>query len=283
MKNPVALVAKSDIHDYVRALWKTEALRQSHVPGGYVYELVEQFAALPRLFCEATNDYLERAHFCTWWGAMMHRDDYANPTIKDLYHLHEIAHAATMPYIPGIGFEAFHRKMEDNELKASVTSEIRVYFELPGLRVSSFAYPIYADRFLDDPEMRLLWDNNRSVAVETLQEMRRDVMFSKPEHDMDLPERWIRKYAMQNRQWSIVWHERAQEIERHMHDFQIAALGGDRAMAMTRHRDWLEREAGADSEHNIPFRQEAELFARIYWSNRRKYDTAFAAERGGAA
>ena len=51
---------------------------------------------------------------------------YDNPTIEDLYRLHEMFHAAFMPYFPGIGFDAFHRKMEDNELKASVCSEIRV-------------------------------------------------------------------------------------------------------------------------------------------------------------
>ena len=75
---------------------------------------------------------------------------YDNPAIEDLYRLHEMFHAAFMPYFPGIGFDAFHRKMEDNELKASVCSEIRVYFELPHLREIAFPHPIYADRFLSD-------------------------------------------------------------------------------------------------------------------------------------
>ena len=47
--------------------------------------------------------------------------------------------------------------MEDNELKASVCSEIRVYFELPDLRDLAFAHPIYADRFLSDASMQTLW------------------------------------------------------------------------------------------------------------------------------
>ena len=102
--------------------------------------------------CSATrpDDRLERAHFCSWWGVTMNRT-YDNPAIEDLYRLHEMFHAAFMPYFPGIGFDAFHRKMEDNELKASVCSEIRVYFELPHLREIAFPHPIYADRFLSDP------------------------------------------------------------------------------------------------------------------------------------
>lgn len=262
------------MHDHVHALWRNKALRDSHTNGGFVHELVEQFAGLPRLFCDTTDDRLERAHFCSWWGVTMHRD-YDNAAIGDLYFLHEMFHAAYMPYFPGIGFDAFHRKMEDNELKASVCSEIRVYFELPDLREQAFPHPIYADRFLSDSAMQTLWQHNKPVAIETLQEARRDVMFSKPEHEMDLQERWIRRFALQNRQWSTCWYDRYPEIETHMFDFQVTALRGDRAGAIAKHAAWIEAAAGEDTEDHIPWRQEAALFANIYWSNRRRYDAEF--------
>jgi hypothetical protein len=201
--------------------------------------------------------------------------NYDNPAIGDLYLLHEMFHAAYMPYFPGIGFDAFHRKMEDNELKASVCSEIRVYFELPDLRERAFAHPIYADRFLGDSAIQTLWRKNKPVAIETLQEARRDVMFSKPEHEMDMAERWIRRFALQNRQWSTCWYDRYLEIENRMFAFQIEALNGDRSGAIKQQAAWIEREASADPADHIPFRQEAALFANIYWSNRRRYETAF--------
>ena len=93
--------------------------------------------------------------------------------------------------------------------------------------------------YLTDPSMQTLWQKNKPVAIETLQEARRDVMFSKPEHEMDLTERWIRRFALQNRQWSTCWYDRYPEIESHMFEFQIRALQGDRAgaIAATRRLD----------------------------------------------
>jgi hypothetical protein len=277
VKNIETLTNRSDVYEYCLALWKTPVFRASHENGGFIHEIVDQFARLPRFLCETTNDALERAHFCTWWGMTMRRRDYSNPVIEDLYGLHEIWHAAHMPYIPGIGFEAFHGKMERNELEASVASEILAYFRIPNLRRSSFAYPIYADRFLGDPGMQLLWRESQAVATNTLLEARRNVMYSKPEAEMDLPERWIRKFTMQNRQWSIVWADRYLEIEQHMFDFQMMALGGDRKGAAAFHLDWLEAEATKDPLDHIPFRDQAALFASLYWANRAKYDAAFKA------
>jgi hypothetical protein len=54
--------------------------------------------------------------------------------------------------------------------------------------------------------------------------------------------------------------------------FQIQALQGDRSAAIGEHAAWLEAEANEDPDDHIPYRQEAALFANIYWSNRRRYD-----------
>src|SRR5215471_12323526 len=107
MKNSELLVTRADVHDYVGSLWKTDFFRASHKNGNFIYGVIDQFAMLPRLFCEITNDRLERAHFSTWWGAIMHRHDYTNQVISDLYYLHEIYHVAKMPYVPDIGRAAF--------------------------------------------------------------------------------------------------------------------------------------------------------------------------------
>ena len=271
MKNPILLVERDEVHAYVQKLWKTAAFEASHREGGYIGNLVDQFASLPRLFCESTNDRLERAHFSTWWGAMMHRDDYTNPVISDLYWLHEIYHAAYMPYVPNIGRKAFDEKMERNELEASVASEIQVYFEMPGLRASSFEHPIYADRYLNDPDMQALWRNNRPVAIDTLRTLRRNVMVGKSEHDMDLTEQWIRRFAEQNVAYGITWSERFSLVETHMTDFQARANRGDRRGALFFHADWLEGQASMDPVDHIPFREEAELSTAFYWRNKASY------------
>jgi hypothetical protein len=272
------LTSASDVFDFVHGLWKTDAFRDAHRRGGFVQDIVNQFVALPRLFCQATNDRLERAHFSTWWGGMMLRDDYANPVIADLYLLHELYHAATMPYIPGLGRAAFDEKMVRNELEASVLSEIQVYFEMPELRAASFDHPIYADRYLNDPYMQMLWRDNKPVAIETLRAIRRNVMIGMPEHEMDATELWIRRFAQQNAAYSIVWADHYDLVERRMRDFQLDTHSKSRQEALLRHRDWLEAEAGKDAADHVPFRRQAELSTAFYWYNKEKHQEAMQAE-----
>ena len=270
MKNLTLITDKNEIGSYVFDTWKTDLFRESHHYGGIVNTIVSQFAWLPRVFADMSNDHLERAHFSTWWGVMMRRDDYTNPYIHDLYWLHEMYHAGHMPYLPNIGKEAFDEKMQRNELEASVLSEIQVYFEMPELRKASFDHPIYADRFLDDPKMQKLWQANETVAIETIRTVRRDVMLSKPESSMDLTEKWIRRFADQNSVFAVAWADSYQEVEAHMADFSGISMV-DRAAAGEIHHHWVKTQAAKDPIDNIPFRQEAELFSAFYWANKEKY------------
>lgn len=273
MKSIQSLVKASEINEFVLSLWRTDLFRDSHNKGGTVSSVVKEFTYLPRMFAEMSCDRLERAHFSTWWGVIMLRDDYQNPYIHDLYLIHEMFHAARMPYIPGIGKGAFSEKMQRNELEASVFSEIQIYFEMPELREASFQHPIYADRFLNNPDMKRLWDINRTVAIETIRSMRRDVMTSKPEHHMDDAEKWVRIFNDQNAVYASTWAHRYDEIESKMALIQTIAHS-DRHHAALTHRNWIYHEASKDEVDHIPFREEAELFTPFYWANKARYDAA---------
>lgn len=282
MKNIICLQRELDTMDFLGSLWRSDAFRESMDSGGFIYEQAKRFSWLPRFFAEATNDHLERAHFSTWWNVIIMRE-YDNPIIHDLYYLHEMRHAATMPYIRDIGRKAFDEKMQRNELEASVLSEIAVYFAMPGLRETSFDHPIYADRFLNDPSMRRLWNTNRQVTLEMLRSMRRDVMVSKSRQNMDLTEIWIRKFAEQNAVYSAVWADTYKEVEGHMADFQDIVAEGHRADATAMHYKWLVKQMGKDPIDNIPFRLQAELFSPFYWAEKAKYDEAMKKKEAVAA
>lgn len=276
MKNLRGIAEKAEIIDFVGSLWKTDLFKSAHQDeGSFVRGIVNEYAYLPRLFAESSNDKLERAHFSTWWGVLMLRNDYENPYIHDLYLLHEMYHAGTMPYIPGIGRDAFAEKMQRNELEASVMSEIQVYFEMPELRALSFPHPIYADQFLEDDHMVSLWNSNRSVARETIRTIRRDIMTSKPEHLMSLTEVWVRRFVDQNTVWALIWTARYNEIEYRMSRLQDTS-SYDRKLALQEHIDWLTRECARDAVDNVPFREEAEMFEPFVAANKREYDKAMA-------
>ena len=223
MRDLELLITANQIHDYLRSAWKTDTFRASHDRHEFVYEAVEAFAKLPRIFAKASNPHLENSHFSTWWNVITLRE-YDNPAIHDLYILHEIFHAAHMPYVVGIGMEAFHEKMQRNELEASVHSEIEVYLAEPMFRSDTFPHPIYADRFIASPSWVRFYEMNKPVALETIRTIRRDVMVSKPIAAMDDMEMWIRRFADQNHQFNDVWAARYQEIETRMSVFQRAAL-----------------------------------------------------------
>lgn len=272
MKNLICLDHPLKVYDFCENLWRSEGFKTSHKAGGFVFEQVKKFTWLPRFFAESTNDRLERAHFSTWWNVILLRE-YDNPIIHDLYYLHEMCHAATMPYLGIVGREAFSEKMQRNELEASVLSEIAVYFEMPGLREASFNHEIYADHFLKNGDLQRLWRANRDVTYETIRTMRRHVMVSKPEADMTLAEKWIRRFADQNASYMEVWADRYHEVEQHMEEFQVLA-SVDVPTAARDHERWLRFYMEADSVDNIPFREEAELFSPFYWSNKTKYEKA---------
>lgn len=277
MKDLVSLTTRKEVHDFVRSLFKSDSFQESYDSKGFIYEQVDRFAYMPRFFAETSNDELERAHFSTWWNVIILRE-YDNPYIQDLYYLHEMAHAATMPYTEQApGRAAFDEKMQRNELEASVLSEIAVYFELPELRKRSFDHAIYADQFLEVPHYHRLWEHNKVVALETMRTARRDIMVGRNENDLDLAERWIRKFAEQNAAYSVVWSERYHEVEEQMAVFQSVAMV-DREAATIIHGKWLSGLMKADPIDGIPFRQEAELFAPFYWANKARYEKAMANE-----
>ncbi len=267
MKDVELLIGRDDVHDFLGGLWRTDLFQTSHEQGGFVFDVVESYASLPRVAFTMSDERKEHAHFSAWWGAIPHRD-YRSDEVHDLYWLHEITHAAEMVYLPDLSHEGFARKMFDNELLASVTSEIRAYFELPGLRARSFDHGIFADRFLEDQELQERWATEPRRVLAELTARRRDVMYS--DTPADKVEGWIRRFASQNLVWAAIWTRRYDEIERAMVDLRRASVR-DRRGAIERHVEWLLSD-GVGLGGEIPFPREAEAFAAVYWKNKADYE-----------
>jgi len=268
----VKLLHTSDaVHDYVEDLWKTDIFRFLHKrgrPGQFVFDIVDQFAKLPRFFFEMTDKKLEHAHFSTWWGGIPYRE-YDNPYIHDLYLIHEFAHAGTMVYLPDMNYENFLREMTDNELYASVVSEIQVYFEIPELRELSFNHPIYADRFLQDKDFMRRYQYDKRSAFREMKVRRRNTMMNS--NADNVTDFWIHRFYNQNAAWGACWAHNFNKVEKAMaflRDKSLNATDAQRADALTVFIHWLENQ----STNNIPFLREAEAFAGIYWGNRGHYD-----------
>ncbi|HYD17952.1 MAG TPA: hypothetical protein VEF76_05705 [Patescibacteria group bacterium] len=261
MKKPLLIADKPDMHDHIRSLWKTPEFRHSHATGGLVQQIVDKYANLPRFFYEMSDERLERAHFSVWWSGVAYRQ-YNQDTCSDLYLLHEFAHGAEMIHIAGQHSEGFRRKMQDNELLASVLTEIVAYFDMPSLRPRTFAGPIFADRYMNEPALQAMWKQDPNRLVWELYYRRRNAMFY-PDRS-DAIEMWLHNFTTQNDKWFRIWGLRYDAVEAAMESFTRRAMSGDRAGALDAHMEWLDK----NSTGGIPFRTEAEKFADVYWEKK---------------
>jgi hypothetical protein len=274
MKAVTALSSPQQVHEHVRALWRTDLFRRSHdEAAGFVRAIIDRFTALPRLFYDMSEPDIEASHFSVWFNAIARRPWYDNDAVSDLYYLHELKHAAGMTYQDGMPWNRWFTKMVSNEFEASFCTEVQAYFELPGLRERSFPFDIWADRFLGDKAIMQRWtacqgkDGAAPAAFwEPLRARRKDVMV-KPD-PFDFIELQIRAYVDQNLEWVRIWQRSYALVETQMSALVGAvARGADWSSALRAHQEWLSGRA----EQGVAFRQEAEEFARIYHANKARY------------
>jgi hypothetical protein len=264
MKNLVILESPADVTRYVRELWRTDLFRSSD----YIAAWVERFARHPRVFAEMSDSELEYPHFATWFGMTYLRHYPSAPAVSDLYYLHEIVHATLLEYDPHALFTAWYRKMNGIELSASLETECYVYLGVPGLREVSFKDEIWADRYLGVGGQSRLGDSLRDV-------IRQDRYKAMQHPDpMDWCEQQIAAYARQNFEWANMWKlDTAAEskpafvvVAEHM-----SALGSG-TMSIHDHVAWLH------SRGEVPFVDQARLFAPLYWNNKLSYRLRHMAE-----
>lgn len=127
-------------------IWSSSIFRSKKM-NNFLKVIKEEFVKHPRYFYNMQNQELERAAFTSWYNILSLKE-YQNPYIKDLYYLHELFHIATMPYKKNLSFLEWSLKMRENEVMASLLSEVFIYFEFPELRQHTMPHEIWVDRFL---------------------------------------------------------------------------------------------------------------------------------------
>ena len=262
MHDVVALVTPEEIHGFFKQLWLTPEFQQAHTPGGYVFSWIDRLAEYPRFIGELTEPRIERAHFSPWWNVLGRRT-YENPAIHDLFYLHEITHMAMLVYEETMSWEAWAAKMADNEMLASLESETLVYLAMPSLRAKSFPQQIWADRFLaEQAEGGGMRDAAVRAAHRSFMLMERYRARRVPEDDLE----WrISTFQQENESWASIWRHRYRDVERAMCTFRKMAVG-DRSAASRWFLEWHAVEASKGG--GIPYREEAEQFADVYWRSR---------------
>lgn len=244
MKNLNHLSTKQDLNNYIYNLWSTEEFKKSHKdPNGYIHKIVEKFCEHPRFFAEMTDPSIEWAQFYSYFNVLILRT-YHNKTIQDLYYLHELVHMATMEYYPNYSFDKWLEKMIDNEMEASLESEILVYENL-NVRGSSFNFEIWYDSLPKD----IL--KNRDA----LKSHRRGRM-KNPQTDVEIV---LNKYNNNNQIWGEIWRDNFQKVEQAMDLFKKESLMSHDE-AISNYLTFIDK----NTTDGILFKTEAEKFSKIY-------------------
>ncbi|AMV31498.1 hypothetical protein VN12_05225 [Pirellula sp. SH-Sr6A] len=302
MRNVIPLPNSRDCSRYIREqLLQTEMLRDSYDEGGLIAQLIQRFTRRPRFFYEPSEEYVEvvdsegvvhrefveAPHFSPWWGGIQLRT-YDNALVQDLYYLHEICHAATMPYGPDLVHictdpVTFKNKIRDNEHEASTLSEMTIYCEFPQLRAMSFQHEIFVDRFLfpsqDKSQVNATliqrWRDEPEIVEKELMYARAAVLTAPNVDESDLAAFWLKRFYSQGKAWTNIWTNpkgeyvdiplggRFREVERAMVRFREDCVTQGRSVALQRHLNWLQS-LSITTGTEIPFYPEARAFCESY-------------------
>jgi hypothetical protein len=283
-------------------------LRDSFDQKGIVFDLVTRFARKPRFFYTPSEEkihvhdrhgvehreFIEAPHFSPWWGGIQLRT-YDNQLVQDLYYLHEICHAATMPFGPDAKHAlqdpvTFKNKIRDNEHEASTFSEMTIYCEFPQLRQMSFQHEIFVDRFLfpdgvySRVDARLIqrWRDEPELVTKEMMYARAAVLTAPHVDESDLAAFWLKRFYSQGKAWTAIWTNpngeypslpiggRFRQVEVAMIQLRDACSTLGRSDALDQHVEWLLSTDVADGTR-IPFFREAKAFCESYLQHKLLY------------
>ena len=215
---------------------------------------------------------IEWTHFAPWWRGVFFCK-YDNPEVQNLRYLHEIKHAATMPYTRDMTLSTFRNKIRENEHEASTYSEQLIYLDFPELRPLTFPHPIFVDRYLfpegdytrPNAELMERWQREPDIVAKELQLIRANILTDRAEKvDMDDPQiAWLRRYPTQGKEWIKIWTPRYQAVEDSVVTLrENRDRHGSRA-AINAHIEFLMSESITNGT-DIPFYEEAKAFRQSY-------------------
>lgn len=207
MKN-VQCYARKELVDFIGSLWLTDEFKNAHNdPTSEIYKCVRAVAKIAPLWFYDMSDPIERTQFSSWWRHIQRRY-YDIPAVTDLYYYHELTHIRnhheTDYDCEIIKPDDWPSYAFDEEIKASLESEVFVYWYFPTLREKTFPFKIWADR-LKTPEPGKLEDAKYDARVERVR------IFREPNFDDEI-EMSIHKYYAQNSIWCNYWKSACEPI-----------------------------------------------------------------------
>mgnify|MGYP003412775328 FL=1 len=146
--NNIQFVSSETMDDFIYNNWKTDFFKNLQKKEGSVVDLMITRLKEKGLFVFDYSNDLEYKHMFLWFYHIGHRQ-YDNPYIHDLFFFHEFYHLISFPEKKFDNFEEWKSAMWQNELEASLMSEVFIYYFEPELRQYTFKQRIWCDDVIE--------------------------------------------------------------------------------------------------------------------------------------
>jgi hypothetical protein len=253
MKN-VKMYHGKELINYIGSLWHTEEFKNAHNDEeSPIYKCIRKVANMGPLWFYDMSDQIERTQFSSWWRHIQTRH-YDIPAVTDLHYYHELTHISnhrTTNYnyeVPNP--DEWQNYAFDEEIIASLESEVFIYWYFPTLRAKTFKFEIWADR-LSVPTPEKLENAKWNARAERVR------IFREPNFD-DPIEMSIHKYNNQNLIWCGYWKNVCGQINDALRRLNLHSESEDtiNPKAIEMFEDMIKR----NTTDGVVFRKETRLF-----------------------
>lgn len=197
------------IDSFVESILKSEEAKTFYKSHPSMVEYKRRLKAMPIFYYEMTDPILEKNHFSVIYRHLAKREYPGQPYLHDLYTLHELYHMAHYSIDPDSSFTDWKQKVSENELYASLFTEVLIYLMVPKIRENAFKNKaIWADRWMDNHISTInLFEVNQwpDVARDVLQERLRLRAYAGSVSALSEPEKHIVGYNAVRDRWLENW------------------------------------------------------------------------------
>ncbi len=145
MKN-IQTVHPNEMEDFFASFWKSQEFKQLQKNNPYFKVWLNKLKEAPIFFFDLSHE--KGKYHLTSHLRLIARREYSNNYMNDLYYMHELTHCAEFEASEDIDYTNWKNKLNDNELYASIVSEVFVYYFCPSMIGKTFN-PLWAKRFYD--------------------------------------------------------------------------------------------------------------------------------------
>lgn len=143
----IMAIEPSEMEQFFASFWKSEEFIDLQKNHKFFNDFMNKLKKSPVFFFDISNEkgkYHLSSHI-----RFIARRDYENKYINDLYYFHELLHCAEFEPSQDNDYSMWKEKLNNNELYASIVSEVLIYYMKPEMIGKTFN-PLWAERFYNE-------------------------------------------------------------------------------------------------------------------------------------